>query len=177
MLKLLGMSFLQGARAWWFISKLPLGFEQQYHSIDFKIEKLSIWQAAFGLAVLERLNSINAVRTSNGRFLTQQLQDLKAIVVPQALEGAEAAYLRLPVIVKDRQLREEIYRKLHKAGVGVSKMYVSSLNRYDYLADIVPDGHYPVAEYVADRIIALPTHPLVSEGDLELIVEIFRKLC
>ena len=185
-IKLLGMSLLQGAHAWWFISKLPLGFEQQYHSINFKIERLSNWQAAFGLSVLERLNSINAIRTSNGRFLTQQLavhevtaerseQDLKAIVVPQALEGAQPVYLRLPVIVKDRQLREEIYHQLHKAGIGVSKMYVSSLNRYDYLADIVPGGNYPVAEYVADRIIALPTHPLVSKGDLGLIVKIFRK--
>ena len=175
LIKLLGMSFLQGTHAWWFISKLPLGFEQQYHSIDFKIERLSNWQAAFGLSVLERLNSINAIRTSNGRFLTQQLQDLKAIVVPQAFEDAEAVYLRLPVIVKDKQLREEIYHQLHKAGIGVSKMYVSSLNRYDYLADIVPGGNYPVAEYVADRIIALPTHPLVSKGDLGLIVKIFRK--
>ena len=56
-------------------------------------------------------------------------------------------------------------------------MYVSSLNRYDHLADIVPDGNYPVAEYVADRIIALPTHPLVTKRDLELIVDVFRKLC
>ena len=173
--KLLSMSFLQGSHAWWFMSKLPLGFEQQYHSIDFKIGGLSNWQAAFGLSVLERLNSINAVRTSNGKILTQRLQDLKAITIPQALADAEAVYLRLPVIVKDKQLREKIYRRLHKAGIGVSKMYVSSLNRYDYLADIVPGGDYPVAEYVADRIIALPTHPLVSKEDLELIVDIFRK--
>ena len=55
-------------------------------------------------------------------------------------------------------------------------MYIKSLNRYDYLANIVPDGAYPVAEYVADRILALPTHPLMKERDMEAIVRVFRSL-
>jgi perosamine synthetase len=174
LIQLLLMSFLQGARAWWFISRLPIGFEQQYHSIDFRIERLENWQAAFGLSVLQRIESINSARVRNGRYLAQQLSCLKMIAIPQALNGAEPVYLRLPVIFKESQLREEIYRSLLQAGVGVSKMYVSSLNRYHYLADIVPDGHYPSAEQAADRILALPTHPLMEERDLQTIVRVFR---
>ena len=107
-------------------------------------------------------------------YLIQQLQNMENIDIPKKLDGAEPIYLRLPIIAKSRQIREEIYHKLNNAGIGVSKMYINPLNRYDYLRDIVPDGNYSIAEYVADRILALPTHPLMREKDLQKIVNIFK---
>ncbi len=174
--QLLAMWFLQGPRAWWFISRLPLGFEQQYHSINFRIERLGSCQRAFGTSVLQRLDSINAVRRSNGRYLAERLRDVKDISIPKELEGAEAVYLRLPVVFGNRETREEMYRQLSRAGIGASRAYVNSLNRYDYLAHIVPRGDYPAAEYVAERILTLPTHPLMSQTDLDTIVDVFRNV-
>lgn len=174
MFKLTVMSFLQEPHAWWFISKLPLGFEQQYHSLDFPIRGLGRWQGAFGLSVLQRLNAINAIRRSNGRYLAERLRDVKDVFIPKELDGAEAVYLRLPVVFKDRETREEMYRQLSMVGIGTSRAYVNPLNRYDYLSEIVPRGDYPAAEYVAERILALPTHPLMSRRDLDTIVDVFR---
>lgn len=170
------MSYLQNPHAWWLISKLPLGFDNQYHSIDFPIRRLGKWQASLGLSVLQRLDSINAIRIKNGMYLTQQLQNMENIAIPKTLDGAEPVYLRLPIIAKSRQIREEIYHKLNYVGIGVSRMYTNPLHRYDYLKDIVPDGNYPIAEYVADRILALPTHPLMRERDLQKIVEVLRSI-
>ena len=174
--KLLGMWLLSRPRAWWFISKLPLGFEPQYHSMEFKLAQLSNWQAAFALSVLERLDGINHVRIENAHYLVQRLQFLDGVILPRALDESEPVYLRLPVVIKDITLRDLVHDELHQRGITSSRMYIKSLNRYDYLAGIVPDGTYPVAEYVADRILALPTHPLMKERDLETIVSVFRSL-
>ena len=175
--KLLGMRILSGPRAWWFISKLPLGFEPQYHSMDFGLAQLSDWQAAFALSVLERLDSINHIRIENARYLMERLQPLDGIILPRALDESEPVYLRLPVVVKDPKLREVIHDELHRCGITASRMYIRSLNRYDYLRGTVPDTEYPHAEYVADRILTLPTHPLVTKEDLELILDVFGQFC
>ena len=175
--KLLGMRMLSGPRAWWFVSKLPLGFEEQYHSMDFRLAQLSDWQASFALSVLERLDSINQSRIDNAGYLSEHLESLDGLILPEVLDGSEPVYLRFPVIIKDASLRDTIHDELHRCGISASKMYVKSLNRYDYLNEIVPDVECPQAEYVADRILTVPTHPLLTQGDLELIVDVFRRFC
>jgi len=173
-LKLLGMHFCSWPRLWWFISKLPLGFEPQQHSINFEIEKLPNWQAAFGRSVLERLDEINAVRAQNGEYLMQEFKGMNGLRVPQIAEGAEPVYLRFPVLIEDAERRNSLYDELHKRGISVSKMYAQSLNEYEYLRDIVPETSCPNAEYVAERILMLPTHPLMSKRDLDIVMDVFR---
>jgi len=173
--KLLAMKLLSRPVPWWFISKLPLGFEPQHHSMDFEITQLSDWQTRFALSVLRRLDMINHTRIENAYYLMDRLQPLKGVVLPKILEDSEPVYLRLPVVIKDIRLRDTIHDELHRRGITASKMYVKPLNRYDYLRGIVPDTECPGAEYVADRILALPTHPLVTKEDMELIVDVFNQ--
>ncbi|HGE70319.1 TPA: hypothetical protein ENX78_05745 [Candidatus Poribacteria bacterium] len=174
--QLIAMLFFQRPRLWWFISKLPLGFENQYHSIDFHIQRLSNWQSALGLSVLRKLESINTIRKRNGEYLIQQLRDVKTITIPKIIDNAEPVYLRLPVVFQNKEMREEAYHKLNKVGIGVSRMYINPLHRYDYLKGIVPRGNYPVSEYVADRILTVPTHPLVTKKNLEVIANVLKNL-
>ena len=174
-IKLLGMHIFSRPGAWWLISKLPLGFEPQYHSMDFKLAQLSDWQASFALSVLERLDSINYARIDNARYLMKHLQDLDGVLLPKALDESEPVYLRFPIIIKDAELRNRIHDELHQQGISASKMYIKSLNHYDYLKGIVPETECPKAEYVADRILTVPTHPLVTKDDLKLIVDTFRR--
>ncbi|MBD3183328.1 hypothetical protein GF312_13610, partial [Candidatus Poribacteria bacterium] len=173
--KLSSMGLLQNPRAWWFVSKLPLGFEQQYHSIDFKIERLCNWQAAFGNLVLKHLDEINETRVRNGKYLIDHLRLLRDIKIPEESEDAETVYLRLPIIFNTPEQREFMYNRLNKAGIGTSRFYRCSLNRYDYLRSMLSQGEYPVAQYIADRILALPTHPLIKKRDMDLIIEVFKQ--
>lgn len=175
--KLLGMKFLSRPVPWWFVSKLPLGFEPQYHSIDFEVARLSNWQTRFALSVLQRLDVINHARIKNALYLVERLENLDGVVLPKILGGSEPVYLRLPVVIKDIKLRNMIHDEINRRGITASRMYIKSLNRYDYLRGIVPDTECPGAEYVADRILALPTHPLVTKEDMELIADVFRQFC
>jgi dTDP-4-amino-4,6-dideoxygalactose transaminase len=105
----------------------------------------------------------------------KHLQDLDGVILPRVIDESEPVYLRLPIIIKDAELRNRIHDELHRQGIGASKMYINSINHYDYLKGIVPDTECPKAEYVADRILTVPTHPLVTKEDLELIVDTFRR--
>lgn len=175
--KLLAMHLFSRPGLWWFISKLPLGFEQQYHSVEFRIEKLPEWQANFGRSVLERLDEINSVRRRNGEYLIEHLKEIDDISVPQIVQDAEPVYLRLPIIVESIERRNRLHEELSKHGISASKLYVHSLNRYEYLGEFIPETECPQAEYMSERILSLPTHPLMSRNDLDTILNICGSVC
>ena len=73
--------------------------------------------------LLNRLDKINVIRIENGEWLAKRLQELDGIIVPKVIDGAKAVYLRLPIVVKDKEIREKLYIELSRRGIGVSKMY------------------------------------------------------
>jgi len=77
--------------------------------------------------------------------------------------------LRYPVLVVAAE-RDQIYGKLHQAGLGVSIMYPASLPEINGLNHIFDKDHnFPNAQSFASRLITLPVHSSVSDKDLDSI--------
>ena len=75
--------------------------------------------------------------------------------------------LRYPFLVESVE-RDRMYRKLHHAGLGASRMYPASLPEIDGLNHIFDKKYnFPNAQDFASRLITLPTHSSVADKDID----------
>ena len=90
--------------------------------------------------------------------------------------GQHPRLLRYPLLITNSDLRVQLYRRLHDAGLGVSKMYPHTLPNIPGLENIFDKRErYPFAELFARSILTLPTHRGVSQHHVEKMEKIFMQ--
>ena len=83
----------------------------------------------------------------------------------QPITGKEAVYLRLPVMVRDRETKEAVCRQSREVGAGLSPNYPATIQEIPELAGRLAGRKCPGAQEVVDRLVTLPTHQFVTEAD------------
>lgn len=140
---------------------------------DIAVERLTRFQAAFGLSLLDRFEESVAARHRNGIFLHRSLSGLKDLMLPVLREGVRPSFNRMPVIFKKPGQAEEVRRQLEEAGIESSRMYDRPLHHiYDlgYRRD-----DFPNAVFLAQNLLTLPVHSLVTQKDSDRMVEIIKQ--
>jgi perosamine synthetase len=78
------------------------------------------------------------------------------------------------VLANSGELRNRAITKLNRAGIGASPFYPSAIcdipNIVSHMA--TQSFHRPRAEDLSRTLLTLPTHPLVSERDLDVILKV-----
>lgn len=160
---------------YWIPQSLPflhLG-ETRYHpllGID-AIDQLRLDMLANNIAMYQSDDSL--VRSNKLSAVFDSLPGVKNLSLINDIE-VNARLLRYPLLVEEAY-REKIYQRLKQVGLGVSKMYPTSLPKIDGLDNIVGTGNFKNAESFASRIITLPTHRYVTDGIIEKIKSVFVK--
>jgi perosamine synthetase len=177
--KALTLSVFLRPGVYWFPERLPfLKLGASEFSTGFDIRGFSRFQAGMGSSVFAQLDHYNEIRRSNAAYLMDQLKGMDGIRMPQPLLASHPVYLRFPLLAEDPAVRRLAYRTLAEQGLGASTTYPTALSA---IRDLRPyavglDASYPGAEWVADRILTLPTHPYVTRADLEHIIRVLRSL-
>ncbi len=173
--KLLGMTFFFHPRLYWLVRSLPLGWENEFYSMDFPLEKMGGFRKRAAQRVLEKLDDTIEERRVKGEYLQARLKAIDGLRIFQASQLSEPAYPWLAFLFKEPLARDKAYKRLRAAGLGPSWLFTRSLNQYDYLAHIMPRGLHHGAEYVAARLLTLPTHGHVKQPDLDMMVKIIAE--
>ncbi len=141
------------------VRTLPLGLGLTPWETDFPIARFSRSLAGLASLQLERLDEMNGTRIRNAARLRDALADVRGIVTPQVLDGAEPIYPRYPVLV-DANRRAGLIAALEAAGIGATASYPSALIDVPEVAKRLPRDQRPTpgARDVASRIMTLPTH-------------------
>jgi hypothetical protein len=79
--------------------------------------------------------------------------------------GKEAIYLRLPVLLRDRETKEAVCRQSREVGAGLSPNYPGTIQEIPELASRLASRECAGAQEVVDRLVTLPTHQFVQERD------------
>ncbi|MGH7770068.1 MAG: hypothetical protein ACREQP_21670, partial [Candidatus Binatia bacterium] len=58
--------------------------------------------------------------------------------------------------------------------LGLSRMYPAAINEIEEIKGMFAGESYPGAKSVAERLVTLPTHHLMTERDKEAICALFR---
>jgi len=152
------------------------GMERRYYhemlGYNFRMTNL---HAAIGLAQMDRLEDFNQKRRYNAEFLSRHIE---SVIVPKVAPGYEHVWHQYTVRVPDDApfSRDEAVQKLTEAGVGTGIFYPVPVHQQDYIKKQYGEKMLPITEKLACQVFSLPVHPLLTEKDLEKIVESVNSL-
>lgn len=148
---------------YWIPSGLPfLKLGQTLYPEDFPLAPLSAFHAGVLRGWRGRLDRDSEDRKANSAHFIRSLP---------GNHGWEPGipYLRLPLLVESREVRDALQTAHRDAGVG--GMYPTPINEIVQIRHRVGPGAYPAAKAVSERLVTLPTHHLLTERDRERIVQ------
>ena len=168
------MCFFIHPSLYWIPAGLPflnLGATKFYPHIS--VRKMEGSRAGFLRNWREKLARENRIRTQNGRYIRERLSH---IFPNYPYGGNETPYLRFPLLLENKEMKEKGCLIAKKKGLGISGMYPLSLNKLMELGNMSDEGEYPLGERVAERLVTLPTHSFMREMDLERHCDFIKKI-
>lgn len=158
-------------RPWlfWLPAGLPflrLG-ETIFHR-DFPVEAGSGVQAGLLRHWRSRLEKSNWNRAANTAALASELG-------LTGVPAARTACLRFPLLLPDRATRDKVVAASREAGLGIAALYPAPVSGIEELRESFAGKSFPAAESVAERLVTLPTHELVTAADRRRMVELLRQ--
>jgi perosamine synthetase len=178
LLKLIGYSLFLDPKVYWIPNCIPfLRLGESHFDPHFAIAGLSHLQAGIGRSVFRRLDSWNRIRLKNASILHDALSQSSGMVLPDPIKGSDPVYLRFPILVKSVEARKRILSELLSGGIGVSGAYPMGIHRIPGIESHIVNGQqgFPQADFVAASILTLPTHPMLSELELNRMIGIIRR--
>jgi dTDP-4-amino-4,6-dideoxygalactose transaminase len=160
--------------------------------------RMTEMEAAIGAIQLRKLPELNRIRRENSRYLLERIGDLPWIRVQTTPEHIDHTFFWCPFFVREEVLGMstlELRSKLHAAGVGTRHRYLKPLYSQPMLRENSPyprtyditcpfngekrryeDLYFPNAEKYAGRLLGLPNHPGLTQGQLDYIVQTVRSI-
>ena len=156
------------------------------------VSKLPFLQV--GVTKLKTLSAIRAMDARRKKLLAANIQaylsrsqrcadaiaaELPAVVVDLTTCARERAgrWLRYPILLPNREIRDAALQKLQCAGLGATALYQAVLPDIEGVAvHVVVSGTLVGAKQFAGRLLTLPVHDGVTATDVKRMGELLRDL-
>jgi dTDP-4-amino-4,6-dideoxygalactose transaminase len=140
--------------------------------------KMSEFNAALGLAQLERIDGAIAQRAYIDRLYREALGDVPGIRLHELLNGGSTNHGYFPIFIGPEfpLSRDEVYRRLRDQGIMARRYFyplITDFPMYRHLASA--QESLPVARRAASTVICLPIFPGLEGRDVQRIADIFTK--
>lgn len=132
---------------------------------------------ALAVTMMPKLEDFTRQRIAHATRLLDGLASIAGIKTITPASGSRPVYLRLPVLFDTGATRDAAIAALNAAGIGATGSYPRSLMDVPELGPVwasPPVG--TVGRDVAQRIATLPTHPYVTDADIEVTLATLRRL-
>lgn len=163
---------LIGPSRYWFPAGLPfLGLGETKFYTDFPIARMDGVRAGLLRRWRVRLSRSTASRVNHAAYMRQLLSGGRLQTI-QSADGAHSVYLRFPVLMRSKQDKETLCRVSREQGLGLSAMYPSAIGNVAELSEALSAEPVPQSDLIAERLVTLPTHELVSDEDIKRICSV-----
>jgi len=178
-LELAGYSLLINPRLYPLLRKTPVNFNDRAIKIETqKGRRLTNVQSRLIMQSIGNIDKVNNIRKKNGKYLLEHLNELEEIRTFTSSADSTAIYLRFPVIFPNKTIRNKTYNSLLKLGIETDKSYDQSIGDIELFKNhIVSRGNTVNARQAADRILCLPTHPMITREHLNIMINTIKKTC
>jgi dTDP-4-amino-4,6-dideoxygalactose transaminase len=158
-------------RLYWLPASLPfLRLGETVYPKNIVMTRLSAMKAGFLHNWQARLARANAIRARAAAYFCER--------IPVTNGGTHVpAYLRLPILMKNRNEQERVHAQSISAGLGVARAYPAPVGDIPEVrvASFGARRSFPAARDVVERLLTIPTHELLSERDKHDIAELCRR--
>ncbi len=134
-------------------------------------------QAAMGLCQLMKLNKQHERRRNFAQIYQTELAKFPQISTPAVPDNPREHSWHLYIIQLQNGTRDEFVASLSEANVECSVHYIPLhlfefyQERYGYRV-----GDFPCAEAAYERVVSLPLHPGLTDGDIYTVIEVIGKI-
>jgi perosamine synthetase len=176
--KLLVYSAFINPSRYWLPARLPfLGLGGTAYTTDYPVNRYFSAMGGLALRLLQRLEQLNSGRRDNGAGYRDALAAVAGIRLLAEAPGSLPIYLRFPLLVEDPEVRERLLGALRRRGLGASGSYPGTITDIKEIAELLVNRDEPVpgGRWVAERIVTLPTHPLVSPADRAAVIATIKE--
>ena len=141
--------------------------------------KMDEIRASIGLLNLKQVDKAIAERKHVAELYREGLRDVEGITCFEDMPGVRHNYSYFPIFVdaeKYGMTRDDLYQKLKDHNIlGRRYFYplISTFSTYRGLDSARPEN-LPVAHRIAEQVICLPMHHLLTDADVERILEVIR---
>ena len=168
-LKSMALSFFIHPSLYWFPAGLPsLKLGETIFCMEFPVKTLSNMQAGLLKDWQGRLEESNQIRKENAKYFIE-------ILGLRASDEAFIPYLRLPVLIEEKELRDRMCFLSRERGLGISPIYPSSINKIEQIESQFNGRTFVGSSKIAEKLITMPTHKFLSEKDKKGIYELFQQ--
>lgn len=134
--------------------------------------RLNSMQAAVLLSKLTVFDEELAARDRIAAYYDAHLGN--AVTIPARVPDSTSAWAIYAVLLRDAAQRDTVQDRLRAAGVPTAIYYPKPLHHQPAYRDHHDGSALPVSEDIAQRIMALPIHPDLSEAQLDHICRSVR---
>lgn len=176
-MKLLAYAAFLNPRMYWLPESLPfLNLGATVYTTEYPVEAYSGLLAGFGAALFRRFDAITEARVRNGTAYAKALSGISGVEKISEVNNASPVYLRYPILVTEKDRRRSMLARLKENGIGATASFPRSVIDLEEIGGILNKaGSFGKnGTDVAERIITLPTHPFVTERDIERAVSVLK---
>lgn len=138
--------------------------------IGYKYQMTDI-AAAIGLAGLDELSEVLAIRRRHFKAYAEQLRDIPDLqLIGTDCDDREHAAWLFTVAVERRQT---LIEKLRAEGIETGRVHFRN-DRYTIFKEFARPGDYPNMDYLDDRYLILPMHTKLTEQDVTRVCDSIR---
>lgn len=142
--------------------------------------KMDEIRAAYGLLNLKQVDKAIAARRHAAVRYREALKDVEGITFFDEMPGVQHNYSYFPIFVDEKKYgmsRDELYFKMRDRNVWGRRYFyplISEFSTYRGLESAAPDN-LPNAHRMADTVICLPMHHLLSDEDVQRVIDCIVK--
>jgi perosamine synthetase len=153
---------------YWLPAALPfLRLGQTVYPRRVTVARLSGMKAGALRKWRQHLARSNRIRSATAAYFGER-------VPVRPAQSALHPYLRLPVLALSQGQKNRLYSRSQALGLGLSVAYPAPVSDIPAVRPFVNGRRFPAAERVAERLITLPTHHLLSETDKRAIADLLQ---
>jgi dTDP-4-amino-4,6-dideoxygalactose transaminase len=176
-------SLFLSPKLYWLPARIPfLGLGKTVFNPDFEMCFLSPIQKSAGYVLFKNIEHFNARRIQNTMLIAEKLarsgsQDRNIrYEIPGFSQTDPPAYLRLPLLCPNSQVRDKAIARLRSSGISASTMYPSTIRRIRGIEKhlVSTDDDFEGARTIVDRMLVVPTHPMLKSHDIETMVSCLK---
>jgi len=134
---------------------VKLGYNMNFNEI----------QAILGLESLKKLNEYNDRRREIASIYDEELGEYVQIPIE-----AEYAYHVYHLYTIQSDSRDSLKEYLRSRGVSTGIYYDRPVHMQPIMRKLLGEIELPVTEYVSERVLSLPIHPMLSNDEVEYII-------
>ena len=153
----------------WLPKSLPfLRVGDTLYDRNFKKLILSCYQAGTAKNWKDKLHRFSKIRQKNSQLWFHLLKSFKFKLYSA---NSDPFYLRFPVRVDDKEIKDELLKVSNNDGLGIMFTYPTSINLIPELRTDFAERQFANAEQMAEKIVTFPVHPFVKERDIANIMK------